>query len=61
MVSFSVLMDEFRSSVAQNRDALMAMAKKNPHMAFQKVNELALFIGSRHKVNLRLRVWAQNL
>lgn len=54
MVSFSVLMDEFRSSVAQNRDAFIAMAKKNPHMAFQKVNELALFIGSRHKVNLQL-------
>jgi hypothetical protein len=47
-------MDEFRSSVAQNRDAFVAMAKKNPHMAFQKVNELALFVGSRHKVNLQL-------
>lgn len=54
MVSFSALMDEFRSNVAQNRDALIAIAKKNPHMAFQKVNELALFIGSRHNLNLQL-------
>ncbi|AIF83088.1 hypothetical protein NTE_01014 [Candidatus Nitrososphaera evergladensis SR1] len=47
-------MDDFRANVAQNRDALLAIAKKNPHMAYQKVNELALFVGSRHGVNLQL-------
>lgn len=52
--TFSVLMDDFRSNVAQNRDALAAIAKKNPHAAYQKVNELALFVGSRHGVNLQL-------
>ncbi|MER3407939.1 MAG: hypothetical protein C4292_04035, partial [Nitrososphaera sp.] len=54
MVTLSALMDEFRSNVSHNRDALAAMAKKNPHMAYQKINELALFVGSRHKVNLQL-------
>ncbi|AIC17054.1 hypothetical protein NVIE_027770 [Nitrososphaera viennensis EN76] len=52
--AFSALMDDFRANVAQNRDALLAMAKRNPHMAYQKVNELALFVGSRHRVNLQL-------
>jgi hypothetical protein len=47
-------MDDFRSNVAQNRDALAAIAKKNPHAAYQKVNELALFVGSRRGVNLQL-------
>jgi hypothetical protein len=47
-------MDDFRANVAQNRDSLLAIAKKNPHMAYQKVNELALFVGSRHGVNLQL-------
>ena len=47
-------MDDFRSNVAQNRDALVAIAKKSPHAAYQKVNELALFVGSRHGVNLQL-------
>lgn len=47
-------MDDFRSNVAQNRDALLTIAKKNPHAAYQKVNELALFVGSRHGVNLQL-------
>lgn len=52
--TFSALMDDFRSNVAQNREALAAIAKKNPHAAYQKVNELALFVGSRHGVNLQL-------
>lgn len=52
--TFSALIDEFRSNVAQNRDALAAIAKKNPHIAYQKVNELALFVGLRHGVNLQL-------
>lgn len=51
---FSVLMDDFRSAVEQNRNVLGAIARKNPHMAYQKVNELALFVGSRHGVTLQL-------
>lgn len=47
-------MDDFRSNVAQNRNALLAIAKNKPHAAYQKVNELALFVGSRHGVNLQL-------
>jgi hypothetical protein len=47
-------MEDFHSNVAQNRDSLLAIAKKNPHTAFQKVNELALFVGSRHGVHLQL-------
>lgn len=53
-VTFSALMEEFRANVAQNRGALLSMAKKNPHMAYQKINELALFVGSRHNINLQL-------
>lgn len=52
--TFSTLIDDLRSNVAQNRDALVAIAKRNPHAAYQKVNELALFVGSRHGVNLQL-------
>lgn len=53
-VTFSALMEEFRSAVRDNRDALLKMAKKSPQLAYQKVNELALFVGSRHGVNLQL-------
>lgn len=51
---FTALMQDFYDNVAQNRDALDAMAKKNPHAAYQKVNELALFVGARHNVQLQL-------
>lgn len=52
--TLSAVMDDFRSNVAQNHDALAAIAKKNPNMAYQKVNELALFVGSRHGLGLQL-------
>lgn len=53
-IAFSSLMSEFYQIVADNRDALISIAKRNPHMAYQKVNELALFVGQRHGVNLQL-------
>ena len=53
-VTFSALIDEFRSAVRDNRDVLLKMAKKSPQLAYQKVNELGLFVGSRHGVHLQL-------
>lgn len=47
-------MDDFRLNIAQNRDSLIAISKKNPHVAYQRINELALFVGSRHSVHLQL-------
>jgi len=47
-------MDDFRFNVESNRDALAAALKRSPNVVYQKVNELALFVGSRHGVNLQL-------
>ncbi len=52
--TFSAIMDDFHRIVADNREALMSIAKKNPRMAYQKVNELALFVGSRYSVDMQL-------
>jgi hypothetical protein len=54
VAAFSNLMDDLLLNVERNRSALAAALKRNPNMAYQKVNELALFIGSRHNVNLQL-------
>lgn len=54
MPVFSALIDELRFNVESNRVALAAALKKSPNLAYQKVNELALFVGSRHSVNLQL-------
>ena len=52
--SFSNLMDDLRYNIESNREALAAALKMSPNVAYQKVNELALFVGSRHSVNLQL-------
>jgi hypothetical protein len=54
MAAFSNLMDDLRYNIESNRDALVAALKRSPNMAYQKVNELALFVGSRHGVDLQL-------
>lgn len=54
MPAFSSLMDELRYNIERNRDALAAALRRSPNMAYQKVNELTLFVGSRHNVDLQL-------
>lgn len=54
MPAFSTIIDDFRFNVESNREALAAALKRSPNMAYQKVNELALFVGSRYNVNLQL-------
>jgi hypothetical protein len=54
MAAFSSLMDDLRYNIESNRDALATALKRSPNMAYQKVNELALFVGSRHGVDLQL-------
>jgi hypothetical protein len=51
---FSILMDDLRYNIERNRDTLATALKKSPNLAYQKVNELALFVGSRHNVKLQL-------
>jgi hypothetical protein len=47
-------MDDLRFNIESNRDGLAAALKRSPNMAYQKMNELALFVGSRHGVDLQL-------
>src|SRR5215510_4725470 len=47
-------MDDLRHNIESNRDSLAAALRRSPNMAYQKVNELALFVGSRYSVNLQL-------
>jgi hypothetical protein len=54
VAAFSSLMDDLRFNIESNRGALAAALKRSPNVAYQKVNELALFVGSRHGVNLQL-------
>jgi hypothetical protein len=54
MILFSTLIDELKANIHTNRNALHIILKKNPNMAYQKLNEVAAFTGSRYKLNLQL-------
>src|SRR5438094_8423298 len=60
VAAFSSLMDDLRYNIERNRNSLATALKRSPNMAYKKVNELALFVGSRHNVNLQLHFPAHN-
>jgi hypothetical protein len=51
---FSMLLIDLKSNIDTNRHILYELARKNPNMGYQKVNELARFVGSRYNVDLQL-------
>ena len=51
---FSALVEELRSNMYNNRNALYIILKKSPTVAYQKINDLAGFTGSRYNLNLQL-------
>jgi hypothetical protein len=54
MVLFSDLIKELRSNILANSKNLQRILNKSPNTAYQKVNELASFIGSRYNLSLQL-------
>lgn len=50
----SNILDELSENISANRQVFVALIKKSPNLAYQKVNELAAFVGSRHGVDLQL-------
>ena len=52
---FSNLLDDLHLNIKRNRDTLaLALKRRSPNIAYQKVNELAQFVGSHYKVDLQL-------
>ncbi|MDQ3948496.1 MAG: hypothetical protein M3218_05155 [Thermoproteota archaeon] len=47
-------MDDLQFNIKRNHDALAVALKRSPSIAYQKVNELAQFVGSHYSVNLQL-------
>jgi hypothetical protein len=54
MVLFSDLIKELRSNILANSKSLQRILNRSPNTAYQKVNELASFIGSRYNLSLQL-------
>jgi hypothetical protein len=53
-LSFASLMQDLLRNIELNKDALARMLRRSPNLAYQKVNELAGFTGSRYRVELQL-------
>ena len=51
---FSSVLDDLQYNIEQNRDLLAVALKKSPNIAYRKVNELAVFVGNRHGLDLQL-------
>jgi len=54
VILFSALVEELRSNMHNNRNALYIILKKSPTVAYQKINDLAGFTGSHYNLNLQL-------
>jgi hypothetical protein len=52
--TFSSIMDDLHLNIRRNRDTLAVALKRSPNIAYQKVNELAQFVGSHYSVDLQL-------
>ena len=47
-------MDELQLNIERNYDVLASGLKRGPNTVYQKLNEIALFVGSRHGVDLQI-------
>ena len=52
--TFGLMLDDLRSNVEANKESLAAVLRKSPNLAYQKLNELAVFVGSRYGFDLQL-------
>lgn len=53
-MTFSSIIRELKSNIEYNRKALESSLKNNPAIAYQKVNEITNFVGSRYGLNLQI-------
>ena len=54
MFTFSALLKDLETNIDCNRKTLEDSLSINPALAFQKVNEITQFVGSRYGLNLQL-------
>jgi len=47
-------MEDLKSNIDYNRKALENSLRVNPAVAYQKVNEITQFVGSRYRLNLQI-------
>ena len=51
---FSKILDDLKFNIDTNRSFFEKILKKNPSLAYSKINEIAQFVGSRYRIELRI-------
>jgi hypothetical protein len=54
VLSFANLMQDLQRNIELNKDSLAKILGKSQNLAYQKINELARFTGSRYNIDLQL-------
>jgi hypothetical protein len=54
LMTFGMVMRELKENIDSNKLVLESTLKKNPGLAFNKVNELAHFVGRRYNMELNI-------
>jgi hypothetical protein len=52
--AFSALIEDLKANIEYNRKVLENSLRVRPAVAYQKVNEIAQFVGSRYRLNLQI-------
>jgi hypothetical protein len=53
-LAFGTIMEELKANIDSNKSVIELSVKKNPLLGFNKVNELAQFVGRRYHMDIRL-------
>src|ERR671911_402046 len=53
-LAFGTIMEELKANIDSNKSVIELSVKKNPLLGFNKVNELAQFVGRRYNMDIRL-------
>jgi hypothetical protein len=51
---FELIMEDLKTNIENNKSVLERNHMKNPSFTFNKVNELAHFVGQRHNIEIKL-------
>jgi hypothetical protein len=51
---FETIIEELKANIDRNKSVIESNIKKNPSLAFTKINELARFVGQRYNMDIRL-------
>ncbi|MGD1834693.1 MAG: hypothetical protein ACPKQO_03130 [Nitrososphaeraceae archaeon] len=53
-MSFSDIISDLNANFYRNKNFIKSLLKKNPNMAYTKINEITSFVGNRYKLDIQL-------